>query len=113
MSGAAAESSDQVKNDIQTAFKNEPTLTSSGVSVDVSSDTITLSGSAPSQKDRDEAKRIAQSFAGNRKVVDNVKVSGMGSGSPDTTSSPNSTTNPNSSMQSNQSNPEQPSVPKK
>jgi Flp pilus assembly secretin CpaC len=111
-----------VKNDIQTAFRNEPTLTSSGVTVDVSSDTITLNGSVPSQKDRDEAKRIAQSFAGNRKVVDNVKVSGMGSSSPDLSSTPNSSTAnpspnappaPDTGMQQNQTNPEQPSVPKK
>jgi len=113
----ATESSDQVKNDIQTAFRNEPTLTSSGVSVDVSSDTVTLSGSVPSQKDRDEAKRIAQSFAGSRKVVDNVKVSGMGSGSsPDMSSSPsNPNSNPSSDTgaQQNPTNPEQPSTPKK
>jgi Flp pilus assembly secretin CpaC len=105
-----------VKNDIQTSFRNEPTLTSSGVSVDVSADSITLNGSVPSQKDRDEAKRIAQSFAGSRKVVDNVKVSGTGSGmsdmnSPSANPSPNPA--PDTGMQQNQSNPEQPSVPKK
>lgn len=109
---SAGESPDQVKNDIQTAFKNEPTLTSSNVSVDVSADSVTLSGSVPSEKDRDEARRIAQSFSGSRKVVDNVKVSGTGtSSSPDISSSPN--TNPNTGMQTNQANPEQPSVPKK
>jgi len=106
-STSASGSSDQVRNDIQTAFRNEPTLTSSNVSVNVTDDSIELSGTAPSAKDRDEAKRIAQSFAGNRKVVDNIKVSGSGaadSSSP-TSTSPNSTT-PNSTT------PES-SVPKK
>ena len=114
---ATAESSDQVKSDIQTAFRNEPTLTSSSVSVDVTADTITLSGTAPSQKDRDEAKRIAQSFAGNRKVVDNVKVSGMGTGSTTDMSNPNATpnsgVNESTTTNSNPSNPEQPNTPKK
>jgi hypothetical protein len=76
-----------------------------------------LSGTAPSQKDRDEAKRIAQSFAGSRKVVDNVKVSGMGSSS-DSYSNPSSNPSANPSAppqgaQTNQNNPEQPSTPKK
>ena len=63
-SSTASGSSDQVKNDIQTALRNEPTLSSSNVSVNVTDDSIELNGSAPSAKDRDEAKRIAQSFAG-------------------------------------------------
>jgi Flp pilus assembly secretin CpaC len=87
-------------------------LTSSNISVDVASDTITLNGTAPSQKDRDEAKRIAQSFAGSRKVVDNVKVSGSGAGSSsDMSSTPNSSTSSQGSSTSTQ-NPEQPSTPK-
>ncbi len=127
--GANGESVDQVKSDIKTAFSNEPTLSSSNITVDATSDTITLSGSAPSEKDRDEARRIAQSFAGNRKVVDNISVSGgAGAGtssdmntnpSSNTGSSPNSTTgttpnsNPDASTTTNQ-NPEQPNTtPKK
>jgi hypothetical protein len=124
-SGAAASSSDQVRNDIQTAFRNEPTLTSSNVSVNVTDDTIELNGSAPSSKDRDEAKRIAQSFAGNRRVVDNLKVGGgadqsssgnvgapTGSSSTTGTNPPSSTTPPNAGS-STSPNPESPSVPKK
>jgi hypothetical protein len=121
-STTASGSSDQIKNDIQTAFRNEPTLTSSNVAVNVTDDSIELSGSAPSAKDRDEAKRIAQSFAGNRKVVDNIKVAGSDSGS--SAASPNSSssttgTSPNSSSPNststtpNTTNPEQPNVPKK
>ena len=119
---SAAESSDQVKNDIQTAFHNEPTLTSSNISVDVSDSKVTLSGTAPSEKDRDEARRIAQSFAGNRSMVDNVKVAGAGSPSSSSSSSastPDASTTPNSagSNAGSQSgttpnNPEQPNTPK-
>jgi len=124
--GSSSGSSDQVRNDIQTAFRNEPTLTSSNISVNVTDDTIELNGSAPSSKDRDEAKRIAQSFGGNRRVVDNLKVGGAGSadqsssgnvgsstGSSSTTgTNPSSTTPPNAGS-STSPNPESPSVPKK
>jgi hyperosmotically inducible periplasmic protein len=121
-SQANGESSDQVKKDIQTAFTNEPTLSSSNVTVDATADTITLSGSAPSEKDRDEARRIAQSFAGNRKIVDNISVSGgagagMGSSptsnvnpSSNSSSTPNSTTGTGATPNQN---PEQPNPPKK
>jgi len=123
--GANSESPDQVKKDIQTAFTNEPTLSSSSITVDATSDTITLSGSAPSEKDRDEARRIAQSFAGNRKVVDNVNVSGTSSSpemnanpssnansTPNSTTgaTPNATTTPGAGTTPNQ-NPEQPNAP--
>jgi osmotically-inducible protein OsmY len=103
MGSSAAAGSDQVKSDIQTAFRNEPTLTSSNITVSVSDDSIELNGSAPSAKDRDEAKRIAQSFAGNRRVVDNVKVAGADSAP---ASTPNSSSTPSP-------NPESPAVPKK
>ena len=111
-----------MKNDIQTALRNEPTLSSSNVSVNVTDDSIELNGSAPSAKDRDEAKRIAQSFAGNRRVVDNIKVAGAGSsdqsstgnvGSSGTNSSTTGATGNSSTPNTNSSNPETPSVPKK
>jgi BON domain len=106
-------------------LRNEPTLSSSSVAVNVTDDSIELNGSAPSAKDRDEAKRIAQSFAGNRRVVDNIKVAGSGSSDQSSSSSGNvgSSTGSNSSTtgasgssttpNSNSPNPEQPSVPKK
>jgi hypothetical protein len=121
-SSTASGSSDQVKNDIQTALRNEPTLSSSNVSVNVTDDSIELNGSAPSAKDRDEAKRIAQSFAGNRRVVDNIKVVGAGSADQSSTgnvgsSSPNSSTTgaagSSSTPNTTSPNPETPSVPKK
>jgi len=68
----------QVK--IGSALKSEPTLSTSNVLVNVSGDTIELSGSVPSGKEKITARRIAQSFAGNRKVVDRITVTGRGNG---------------------------------
>ncbi|HUN88500.1 MAG TPA: BON domain-containing protein [Terriglobales bacterium] len=117
--GGAAESSDQVKNDIQTAFHNEPTLTSSNIAVDVTDSKITLSGTAPSEKDRDEARRIAQSFSGNRSIVDNVKVEGAAAGAGSSSSTPDASSAPNnpgsnagSQTGTSDNNPEQPNTPK-
>jgi osmotically-inducible protein OsmY len=69
----------QLQSQIETALRNEPTLSNSNVNVNVTADTIELSGSVLTGKDRQTAKRIAQSFAGNRKVVDHITVSGQGS----------------------------------
>jgi osmotically-inducible protein OsmY len=44
--------------------------------------TIELSGSVPTGKEKITAKRIAQSYAGNRKVVDKMTVSGRGNAVP-------------------------------
>jgi len=78
--GMGAQNPDQqLQSQIETALRNEPTLSNSSINVNVTADKIELSGSVPSGKDRQTAKRIAQSFAGNRKVVDNITVSGQGS----------------------------------
>jgi osmotically-inducible protein OsmY len=52
----------------------------SGINVVVSGTTIDLSGTVSTGKEKQTAKRIAQSFAGNMKVVDRITVSGMGQG---------------------------------
>ena len=43
-------------------------------------DKIELSGTVATGKARQTAKRIAESYAGNRKVVDHITVSGKGQG---------------------------------
>jgi osmotically-inducible protein OsmY len=48
------------------------------VNVTITSDKIVLSGSVPTGKDRQTAKRIAESYAGSRQVEDNLTVTGMG-----------------------------------
>jgi osmotically-inducible protein OsmY len=86
-------STDQMRSQIETALKNEPTLSSSNVMVNVTDTEITLSGTVATGKDKQTAKRIAQSYAGNRKVVDHITVKGMGRGANDT-SNPSTSTPP-------------------
>jgi len=91
--GAASETDLQSK--IQKAITSEPTLASANVMVNVTADKIELSGTVPSGKDKQTAKRIAESYAGNRKVVDHMTVSGMGNtAAPPNSSNPNSSTTP-------------------
>jgi len=91
--GAASETDLQSK--IQKALTSEPTLSSANVMVNVTSDKIELSGAVPTGKDRETAKRIAESYAGNRKVVDHMTVSGQGNtATPPNSANPNSTTTP-------------------
>ena len=56
---------------IQQALSNEPTLSTSHLSVHVTDSTIELSGTAASSRDKLTAERIAESFNGNRKFDDN------------------------------------------
>ncbi len=73
-------SSSDVKSGIQSALQQDASL--SGVSVSVTDSAITLSGSTNSQADKDKAQKIASANAGTRQVVNNVKVSGSTSSSP-------------------------------
>jgi osmotically-inducible protein OsmY len=75
-SGAAASSSD-LQAQIQKALQDQNL---SGITVNVTDSTIELSGSAATGKERREAMQIAQSYAGNRKVIDHITVSGRGQG---------------------------------
>jgi len=92
-SQAGTNDADQLRSQIEGALKNEPTLSSSNVMVNVTDTKIELSGDVASGKDKQTAKRIAQSYAGNRKVVDKITVKGMGKGANDSTN-PSSTTPP-------------------
>lgn len=81
-SGAmGASSDDQLQQQIQTALKNDPTLANDNVSVTMAADSITLTGEVASGKEKKTAQRIAESFAGNRKVKNEITVSGKGAGS--------------------------------
>ena len=70
----------QLQSQIQQAFQNESTLAGANITTNVTADTIELSGTVATGKDKQTAKRIAQSFAGNRRVVDHLTVSGKGNG---------------------------------
>jgi osmotically-inducible protein OsmY len=84
-----------LQNQIQTALKNEPTLANDAVTVNVTDNSVELSGTASSKKERQTAKRIAQSYANNRKVVEHITVSGSSSTTtPSDSNPPDKTTNP-------------------
>ncbi len=63
---------------IENAIRNEPTLGSSHIAINVTDSGIDLSGTVGSSKDRETAERIAQSFDGNRKLNDKLVVTGHG-----------------------------------
>ena len=91
--GTTAAAGGDIQMQIQNALQKEPTLSSDNINVSVSDDTIDLNGTVASGKEKQTAKRIAQSYAGNRKVKDHLTVSGQGSNdnkTPDTSTPPSS-----------------------
>ena len=72
---SSTSSSHDLQTQIQNAFQQQGL---SGVMVNVTDSAIELTGTVLSNRDRTTAKRIAQSYAGNRKVTDNLTVSGGG-----------------------------------
>jgi hypothetical protein len=68
-----------LKGQLDQAYQSEPSLSGSSIQVDVTDSAIQLTGSVPTGKDKTTAKRIAQSYAGNRKVVEKLTVAGKGS----------------------------------
>ncbi len=63
---------------INDALRNEPTLGASHVVANVTDTGIELTGTVGSTKDKQTAERIASSFDGNRKLTDNISVTGAG-----------------------------------
>ncbi|HZR30056.1 MAG TPA: BON domain-containing protein [Terriglobales bacterium] len=111
---AAGTDNTTLQNQIQGALKNEPTLANDAIVVVVSDNSVDLSGTAGSKKERQTAKRIAQSYANNRKVTDHITVSGSNNSSTGTGTSatPSGTTPPDTTAPNqNPSNPNQQSQP--
>lgn len=77
-----------LQGQIQQALQNETTLSNDKVTTNVTDTEIELTGTVATGKDKQTAKRIAQSYAGNRKVVDHIKVTGKGKGSDKNVGSP-------------------------
>jgi len=114
-----------LQSTIQDKLKSEPMLSSSSVNVNVTDATIELSGTVATGKEKQTAERIAQSYAGNRKLVNRITVTGNGSSSssgqatpvqPDKsapTSANPSSTNGNPPTNQTPSTPEQSTEPKK
>lgn len=65
---------DALQTEIENAYSKEPTLANSSVVVKVTASEIDLSGKAENSKQKETARRIAQSYANNRRVVDKISV---------------------------------------
>ena len=64
----------EVEKQIQEHFTSEPALTNSNVSIKADESLVVLTGTVDSDVQHDLALRIAQSYAGDRKVVDKIQV---------------------------------------
>jgi hypothetical protein len=74
--------SNSLKQQLDQAYQSEPSLSGSNIQVEVTDSQVQLTGSVPTGKERLTAKRIAQSYAGNRKVADKLTVSGSNGSAP-------------------------------
>jgi hyperosmotically inducible periplasmic protein len=66
----------QVQRQIQEKLSAEPALANMNVGVKTTDKSVTLTGSVDTERQHDLALRIAQSYAGDRKVVDKLKIQG-------------------------------------
>jgi lipid-binding SYLF domain-containing protein len=67
---SAAGSNEEVKAKIQQSLHDTPNLATSNVTVNVSDDQVTLSGSVPTERDKTAIRRLALQNANGRRVVD-------------------------------------------
>ncbi len=65
-----------LQNQIQNALSKEPTLSGDAVNVTVSADAIEMNGSVATAREKQTATRIVQSYAGNKKVVSHLTITG-------------------------------------
>jgi BRCT domain type II-containing protein len=72
--GINSESNSDLQGQIQNALKNEPTLANASINVRVTDDQIDLAGTVATAREKLTAKRIAQSYAGNRKVKERITL---------------------------------------
>ena len=63
-----------MQEQIEQGLNSEPTLRSSNVGVDVDEDSVILTGTVDTENQHDLAIRIAQSYAGDRKIIDKIKL---------------------------------------
>lgn len=95
--GANTASSSDLQAQIQNALKNEPTLANDNVNVSVTDTEIDLSGTVANGKAKQTAKRIAQSYAGNRRVKEHLTMGGQDNVSNPVHNNENPASNPDSS----------------
>ena len=65
---------DEVRQQIERSLRSEPALAETSISVTVDEDTVLLSGGVYSEQQRDLALRIAESYAGDRRIVDRITL---------------------------------------
>src|SRR5215831_12379431 len=64
----------EVQQQIQKKLTTEPLLEQNNVKVHVDDDSVVLSGTVDDERQHDLALRIAQSYAGDRRIVDNIQI---------------------------------------
>ncbi len=67
-------STPEVQHQIQQGLNAEPALRNSNIVVHVDDNSVILTGTVDSEQQQDLALRIAQSYAGDRKIVDKIKI---------------------------------------
>jgi BON domain-containing protein len=67
-------STQQVEQQITQRFSSEPELSKSNIDAKVDDNSVVLTGSVDTEVQHDLALRIARSYAGDRRIVDKVKV---------------------------------------
>jgi hypothetical protein len=67
----------QLRARIENALRREPSLSNTTIMLNISDDTIDITGNANTPKERLTARRIVQSFAGNRRVRERIAVAGI------------------------------------
>jgi hypothetical protein len=67
-------STELVEQQITQRLNSEPELAKSNVDAKVDENSVVLTGSVDTETQHDLAVRIAQSYAGDRKIVDKIKV---------------------------------------
>ena len=67
---------DAVRQRIEAALANDPSLKGSAFTINVTDDTVEITGIADNGRERTAARRIVQSFAGNLRVKDRITVAG-------------------------------------
>jgi osmotically-inducible protein OsmY len=67
-------SASEVEQQIQDKLNHEPALANTEIAVKIDAKSVTLTGSVNTENQRDLALRIAQSYAGHRKILDKIKV---------------------------------------
>ena len=69
-----AMSTNEVQQQISSHLSSEPALANTNVDAQVSDKSVVLSGSVATEEQHDLALRIAQSYAGERRIVDHIKL---------------------------------------